>query len=251
MEITIAELYDGKATIIKNKDYLATKDFVKPFIDQMSSITNDFRIKVKLPDQITVGDIQDVTYNRVLIEAVLPKEHTIDNHEEVIGFLYGLDVRKPISKIYRGYLNSACTNLTVFDPKWMIVDEIKPGEQIIVKSKQLLEMPNNFKVTLDKLKKEFISKEKVYERLGSWIDASLRQHYYNGVQNVKISPNSAVEAYKSLYLDEDSPYYVKKDQEASMFNVYNAFTQTVTDDTKDIMNKFEKTMMINKILKLN
>lgn len=245
------ELYEGKATIIKNKDYLATKDYVLPFITEMAKYTNDFRIKVKLPDQITVGDSQDLTYNRVLIEAVLPKESTIDNHDEVIGFLYGLDVRKPISKIYRGYLNQACTNLSVFDPRWMIVEEIKAGETIPIKVKQLLEMPNNFKSSLDKLKKEFLAKEKIYERLGSWVDASLRQSYFNGIQHVKISPTVPIEAYKSLFINDASPYYIPKDEEASMFDVHEAFTQIITDDTKDIINKFEKTMLVNKILGLN
>ena len=45
---------------------------------------------------------------------------------EVIGFLYGLDVRKPVVKIYRGYLNRACTNLCVFDHQWLNIQEIGP-----------------------------------------------------------------------------------------------------------------------------
>lgn len=251
MEISLKELLEGKATIIKNKDYLATKDYVEPFLEKMANITSDFRISVKLPDQMTVGSTQDITYNRVLIEAVLPQEHCIDNHDEVIGFLYGLDVRKPITKIYRGYLNRACTNLAVFDPKWMIVQEVKPGEQIEIKSKQLLEMGNNFEPTLKKLKQEFIDREKIFERLGTWVDASLTKYYYNGMQTVKISPNVPVEAYKTLFVDEAHPYFVPQTREADMFEVYNAFTQIITDDTKDIMNKFEKTMMVNKILGLS
>ena len=40
----------------------------------------------------------DVTYNRVWIQAVLPDEYCFENHQEVIGMVYGLDVRKPIYK---------------------------------------------------------------------------------------------------------------------------------------------------------
>lgn len=248
METTLSELLTGKATIIKSKDYLATKDYVQPFIDAMSALTNDFRVKIKLPDQMTIGQSQDITYNRVLVEAVLPKDNSIDNHDEVIGFLYGLDIRKPVSKVYRGYLNQACTNLSVFDPKWMIVNEMRPGELIPIDIKKLLEIPNNFDQRLKKLKSEFVSKETIFDRLGGWIDKSLREYYHNGVQSVKISPNVAVEAYKSLYIDSASPYFTPHNEESSVYNVYNAFTQTVTDDTKDIMNRFEKTMMINKLL---
>jgi hypothetical protein len=250
MEVTLAELLNGKATIIKNKDYLSTADYVQPFLDSMAAITNDFRVKVKLPDQMTVGQQQDTTYNRVLVEAVLPAEHCIDKHDEVIGFLYALDVRKPISKLYRGYLNRACTNLCVFDPKWLTVTEMRPGEGIKIDSKQMLELPNHFEQRMRKLKSEFISDGEVLERLGGWVDKSLREYYYNGIQSVRISPNTAVEAYKSLYIDETSTYFKKSTEEASLFDVYNAFTQIITDDTKDFINKFEKTMMVNKLLGL-
>lgn len=251
MELTISELLDGQATTIKNKEYLQTKEYVQPFLDKMGKYTNDFRVKVKLPDQITtVGDAQNITYNRVLIEAVLPSESTIDNHDEVIGFLYGLDVRKPISKMYRGYLNRACTNLSVFDAKWLEVNELKPGEEIKFDIDKLLAMPNNFDITLKKLKSEFIKREEVTDRLGEWVDATLRDGWYNGMQSVKISPNIPVEAYKSLFIDQTSEYFVPLQEDASLFRVYNAFTQIITDDERDIMNKFEKTMMINQLLKV-
>lgn len=35
-----------------------------------------------------------------------------------------------------------------------------------------------------------------------------------------------------------------------MFTVYNAFTQIITDDDKDIMNKVEKTLLLKTILEL-
>ena len=35
----------------------------------------------------------------------------IRDSDEVVGLVYGLDVRKPVVKIYRGGLNRACTNL--------------------------------------------------------------------------------------------------------------------------------------------
>ena len=109
MEITLDELLRGKATRIKDRDYFPTEAYAEPFLETMSKFTSDFRVQVKLPDQITrtiTGEYNtdDVTYNRVLIEAVLPDEYAWDNHDEVIGFLYGLDVRKPICKMYRGVL---------------------------------------------------------------------------------------------------------------------------------------------------
>ena len=66
MEITLNALLEGKPTIIREKEYFATKDYIQPFIDEMSKFTRDFVNNVQLPDQVTISnDNRDVTYNRV------------------------------------------------------------------------------------------------------------------------------------------------------------------------------------------
>lgn len=66
MEITLNALLEGKPTIIREKEYFATKEYVQPFIDEMSKFTNDFIINVQLPGQITISnDNKDLTYNKV------------------------------------------------------------------------------------------------------------------------------------------------------------------------------------------
>ncbi len=250
MEITIPELLEGKATIIKSKEYYSTKGYVEPFLNLMKPFTNDFRVKVQLPNQITFGSTQDITYNRVLIEAVLPNDHTIDAHDEVIGFVYGLDVRKPVAKFYRGYLNQACTNLTVFNAKWITTQEIKPEESLKYNVKNLMEAGSDFATRLAALKTTNLTKAQTFEQLGKWVDGSLRKTHNNGVHDVKLAPKVAVDAYKSLFIDADSAHFIPANEEASMFDIYNAFTQILTDDKKDIMNKFEKTILINEILEI-
>ena len=42
MEITLQKLLEGKATIIKGKEYLSTKEYVQKFVDEMSKFTNKF-----------------------------------------------------------------------------------------------------------------------------------------------------------------------------------------------------------------
>lgn len=248
-QITIQELLTGKSTLIKGKQYLSTKEYVDPFLQEMSKYTNDFRVKIKLPDQMTgVVDNTDTTYNRVLIEAVLPSDHSIDGHDEVVGLLYGLDIRKPVYKTYRGYLNSACTNLSVFNPSWLNVAELKPLEGVSFDVKGMLELPNTFENDIKNLKKRTIDRDDMKPLLGKWVDLSLRDNYFNGIQNVRISPNVAIEAYKSLLIDVDSKYYIPETKEITLFDAHEALTQIVTDDSKDILNRFEKTMLINKFI---
>ena len=66
MEITLNSLLEGKPTIIREKEYFATKDYIQPFVDEMSKFTKDFIIDVQLPGQITISnDNKDLTYNKV------------------------------------------------------------------------------------------------------------------------------------------------------------------------------------------
>jgi hypothetical protein len=249
MDISLNELYKGKATIIKTKEFLPTRNYVEPFINKMSSLTDDFRIQVKLPDQVTTfRDETDVTYNRVLIQAILPKKYTIDYHDEVIGMVCGIDLKTPIVKIYRGYLNQACTNMCVFNPSWQVVQELSDSPINFNCLKELLEMTNDFPKKLEYLKSTFISREDRVNDLGKWVDYTLRACENDGFNKIKLASSVAIDAYKQLYVDDRSNYFIPVGQDPSLFTVYNSFTQITTNDTKDICHKFNKSMLITNLL---
>ena len=91
MELTLNELLAGKATRIKSKEYFPTAAYVEPFLERAQRLTSEFRVQVQLPNQITYtadGNIntEDITYNRVLIEAILPDEYKFndDPHRAVL-----------------------------------------------------------------------------------------------------------------------------------------------------------------------
>ena len=258
MEVTLNQLLEGKATRIKNKDYAPTRSYVEPFLERMSKITNDFRVQVKLPDQVTCTSGEgerhdDITYNRVLIQAVLPNK--FDNHQEVIGMVYGLDTRKPVVKIYRGALNMACLNLCVFNPSFLNAQELEPEKPINFKCIQpLMEQTSDIKAWLDRLSETEVpyEEEVINENLGSWVRGALISSYDTGYGKVKLATSTAIDAYKLLYEKKDSPYFVNPGQPTTMFNVYNAFTELISNaDARDIMNKAEKTLLLKEILGLS
>lgn len=258
MELSVEELLNtGKATKIKNREYFSAEQYVSPFLERMSKFTNDFRVQVKLPDQMSLTrnnelNTEDTIFNRVWIQAILPEQFTIDNHSEVIGLVYGLDVRKPVAKIYRGALNMACLNLCVFNPDFLHLQEIEPETPIDYKCIQpLMEQTSTLKVCLDKMKDTEVPYDNtlINENLGMWVRKTISISYNQGFGKVKLSSSTAVDAYKLLYEKEDSPYYVKEGESTSMFNVYNAFTELISNvDTRDIMNKVEKTLLLRNIL---
>ena len=97
----------------------------------------------------------------------------------------------------------------------------------------------------------------INERLGHWVRGTINNSYDNGFGKVKIASSTAIDAYKLLYEKKDSSYYVQPGESTSMFNVYNAFTELISNDGTvkdkqggDIVNKCEKTLLIKDILGL-
>lgn len=264
MELTLNELLKGKATIIKGKEYFNTEAYVTPFLERMSKFTNDFRIQAKLPDQISITkkedlNLEDTVFNRVWVQAVLPDEFSFDNHKEVIGMVYGLDTRKPVFKIYRGALNMACLNLCIFNPSFLSVQELEPERAANYKPLvSLLETTSDIKVWLDRLTEREVpyNEQLINENLGLWVRNSINSSYDTGYNKVKLAASTPIDAYKLVYEKEDSPYYVKQGDVTNMFNIYNAFTELITNDgtkdngSKDILNKCEKTLLLKDILTL-
>lgn len=256
MEITLEQLLSGKATKIRNKQFKTTAAYVEPFINRLSNITDDFRIQVKLPEQITVnnaGEIEtdDITYNRVYIQAVLPDHVCFENHTEVIGMVYGIDTRKPIAKMFKGALNSACTNLCVFNPAALSIQEIAPESPLDFRGLDaIINQTTDIAAYLTSLQNtEFdCNPAAIDQQLGHWVRNLLHRSIDVGYGKVKLATDMAVDAYKLLFVEKESPYYVSGDS-TSMFNVYNAFTQLITDNRpKEVMNECEKTLLIKDIL---
>lgn len=253
MEITINDLLQGKSTLIKNKQYLETKAYIEPFIDRMSKFTNDFRVQAKIPDQITnFGNNQDLTFNRVLIQAVLPPSYYEEmNHQKVVGMVYGLDVKNPIAKIYAGGLNMACTNLTVFSPEYLSVQDIEPESALNYSGiKNIMEMTDNLSIMLKKMKSTHIDRQNMTEYLGQWVDFALKEDYKANYGKIKIATSTPIQVYKDLFIDNDSDYFTPVGIDPDMFTVYNAFTDVFTGDSKDLMNKYEKTLLVSRMLNL-
>jgi hypothetical protein len=258
MDITVEELLKGKPTIIKGKNYFGTAAYVEPFLERLHNVTDDFRVHVQLPDQITRtvnGDINtdDITYNRVYIEAVIPDDECYIDHDKVIGMVMGLDTRKPVAKFYSGSLNAACTNLCVFDPSYLFCQQIEPETPLDFKPlDKVLDMKDATKEILTVLHETHFRNcvEDLERRLGSWCRNAMHISYSSGLQPVKLSIDSVIQAYKSLFEKEDSDYYQVGDT-VNMFDVYNAFTQQITnsrDKGKDLINMFEKTLLLRDIL---
>ena len=252
MEITLNALLEGKPTIIREKEYFATKDYIQPFIDEMSKFTKEFVVNVQLPDQVTISnDSKDVTYNRVWIQAIMPDKCTIDGYAETYGLIYALDARIPVYKVYRAYVNKETHNLCVFDPNWIQVYELKPETKLTYSIRELMEKPFDIEKRLKIMKNTFISAdiEDVHKLLGKLINRSLLYEYRNVGGKVKISPSDVIKAFEDVYHNNSSHYYVQPAVEGSLHNYYGAFCSQITN-SKDIIKKKKKTILVGMLFDL-
>ena len=252
MELTLEQALKGKATQIKGKEYLSTEAYITPFLERMSKFTDDFRIQAIPADQISISeDNEDIVYNRMWIQAVLPQEYAFENHKESINLLYALDTRKPLVKIFRNALNMACLNMCVWNASFLDVKELNPESAINYKPlNTLMELTEESHSILTRLNNTEVpyNQNNIDESLGKWIRNALETSYDNGFGKVKVGIPSIMDAYKLLYIDNESPYYIKKGEITTLFNIYNAHTQVISNDKKDIVNKFEKCGLIGRIL---
>ena len=258
MVITLNDALKGKATRIKNKEYFETKAYIEPFIDRMSKFTNDFRIRAVFPDQITKtksGEINmdDITFNRMWIQAVLPGELQFPNHYEAIHLLYALDTKKPVVKIARSAVNAACLNQCVFNPTFINIQSLEPETCIKYNIiDELMYQTNDIVSWLNRLSSIEIPYEEeiLNKRLGFWIRGCMKYYEDLGLGKIKLATSTAISAFKDLYDNEKSPYYVNSGESTTLFNVYNAFTDIISHDKKDITNVLEKTILLKRIIEL-
>lgn len=254
MELTIDQLLQGKATRIKDKEYFTTEQYVVPFLERMSKFTNDFIIQAKPADQISLtpnGDVnfEDIIYNRVNIEAVLPDEYCFEGHKQVVGFVYALDTRRPVVKEYMGGLRTACLNLCTFNPAALSVQELAPEHAIDYGFlDHCLSIADDMGAKLRTLSDMEFNRDQMFRELGQQVDRCINFKFHNDFGTVKLPESLPIEVYKNLFYNEKSDYYTTEDF-VSGFDVYQAYTDIICNGkSKDLVNRFEKTLLVSRIM---
>ena len=258
IDLKLDEIYRGKATMIKDNKYFSTQQYVEPFIDRVDKMCQgNFIIKAQPANQISLtpqGDVnmEDIVFNRVWVQGILPGEYAYENHQQSINMLYALDTRKPLVKIFKNTLNMACLNMCVFNPEHINIQEIVPATAVDYNFVDyVMKLVDDTKVRLEELAKLSLDPDDLKEKMGYWIDKCIKSKYISNFGTIKLSETLPIEVYKSIVIDEKSPYFAKNGI-VDGFTVYNAFTDILTNDKgKDIVNKFEKILLVNNLLKEN
>lgn len=251
---------EGSATVIKNKEYLSAKAYIEPFVERLKPYTSNIICNVKLADQVSYDDKGvDTIYNKVLITAVLPddKDVSINRNNKVVSYhrvvcmAYTLDVKTPICKFYTGVVDSDFV-FYAFGADCISVQKIEPDTPINYTFLQTIidnGLKDNCQFILNQNVTRSISKDKIIENLGEWIDFTIKKEYINDSGKIKLSTGFPIEAYKALMINRDSDYFVDGD-EIPMPEILKSFLIQISTDDKDLINRYEKTQLVNQLLKL-
>lgn len=248
----LKNLLEGKTTVIKGKQYLSTKAYIEPFMKRLEQFNPEYICQVKMPDQLSLTDGKpDLVYNRVHLQAIMPESFYLkEGMRKVIGMVYGLDVKNPIAKFYVADIDKDY-NIVSFDQDAINVQKIEAETALDYTCiKSLLEKTDTNALMINQIKKVYIERDNMVKILGSWIDYALDGSFTNDGGKVKLSTSLPVDVYKLIVKDKDSNFYVPETKQISVYDVYRTFINQIRIDDKDIINKFEKTILIKRLLKL-
>lgn len=252
MKVTLQNLYKGCSTTIKGRTFFSAKQYVEPFISAISPYVNIHICEAKIADQLE-GNGTNAIYNKVLVVGVFKNDYSFTikdtTFHRVICMNYSLDTRKPMCKFYTGVIDSDF-NFYAFGNDCMNIQTIEPESAIdysYINAVINNGLKDNCQAMLEQLSNVYIPK--TTNMLGQWVDCAIKKEYYNEAGKVKLSTSLPIEVYKALVLDQDSAFY-EDVQQLSLLNILKPFSNYICTDEKDIINRYEKIQLVNKLLGL-
>ena len=253
MEIGLNDLLTtGHKTKIHNNEYYSTETYVMPFIEKLNKFTDLFVCQAIPLSQVSINPdgSENTIYNKVHVEAVLPGENPEIN--EVIGFTYALDTRKPLVRFYKAWKRADCGCLLLNNSNFIITNELEPERAINYSPiNQLLEkeLPFDWIEQLQKVSWK-ATNDQVNYRLGQWLRFTINFFDNSDFGKVKIATNDIINGYKSIFEDLKSPFFNSLGTDCLNYQLFSAFSNILYQNSKDPANLIIKTRLLCNILSL-
>lgn len=244
-QLTIDDVLNSKVYMKENSQisFGSPRQYIEPFMERLKDLNPTY--KVSISDRVANKDEEtdkiNEAFGRVLIEAKLPEQYTVESHDTVCGLVYALDTQKPNIKVYSGHNAWACTNLSIFGARYIHTVEILQGtssiyEKIAEYVEGITEQTRKFKEIHDAMNSKFYENEEIDRVIGKLL--------INSYKNKSIGTTPILSAMKDL-LDPKSVYSIRENK-TSQWNIYSAMTQYVTDKV-DIVDKSLKSVAISNL----
>lgn len=138
----------------------------------------------------------------------MPKQE--EDLNEIYHFVYALDTRTPVYKIFRSY--GPC----VFNTEWLTINKIEGETAPKYSLDNLMKYTNDVIPIVKKMKSTFLDSDKRHSLLGELIEKSMLYEYNNIGGKTKLSPSLVTKAYESVYMDSSSNFYVGDTEESNV-----------------------------------
>lgn len=242
--VSLNDILKSKVYIKENSgvNFGSPRQYIEPFLEKMKDSGATYRVAVaeRTANKEEEGEINEA-YGRVLIEAKLPNEFCVNEHDSVIGMLYALDTQKPSMKIYSGENAWACTNLSIFGSRYIHSVELVQGvnsvyDKTMEYMEGLTQQLSRFRTIYTKMN------EKIYEgeEINTIVGYLLRESY----KNKSIGTTPIISAMQSM--EDNKSKYAIRENKISQWLTYNAITQYVTDKCS-ISEKASKSVSISNL----
>lgn len=247
MELQLAEVLESKV-YIQDKSQItfgSPKSYIEPFLDiiEKANLKVNYRVSVseRTANREAESEKINAAYGRVCIEAKLPEQYTVKNHDSVIGMVYALDTQKPTIRVYSGENAWACTNLAIFGARYIHqVDLMGGASSIYDKSLEFVEgiaeQLARFQRIYEYMNDTILVEDQIDKEFGRILRAANKNKF--------IGTNPVLSALKDLE-DPKSKYAIKEGR-TTQWNMYSALTQYVTDKV-DILEKSSKTVLLSNL----
>lgn len=227
--LTIDDILESK-TFIKNKttSYGSPKDFLNPFLELANQQNVDIRVQGEKP-VVNINDdgSENISYGRVLVQANY-KEFSTNEVQATVGYLYSLDTARPMVKAFTGSKVFACTNLCVFG-----ADHLYTGDLGVAGSlESSLAHMKGFLMTAGESFERNLRAVEALKAIRYETRAEIEQLYgqlvMKSIANKQVGIRNFVAAIDE-FTNPESPYVIYPEKGTDAWNVYNGFTQYVTD----------------------
>lgn len=248
MELTLNSILESKIYVKENSaiSFKSPHEYIQPFIDGASKLTDDFRISVSgaVKNKNEEDETINVAYGRVLVEAILPGNFDTDkglgDTYGTIGFMYALDLQKPVIKVYSGRYARACTNLCVFGADRVFTQDLTGNLS------KCFEIAQDY---FDIAEKDLANSIKLItymrdtELQGGNLDEFTGILLRRSMLNQKLGHTPIIQGTRELY--NDKSIYSLKDGKTSLWNYYNSITENIKK--VDILDRATKTALLTEL----
>lgn len=246
------DVMQGAATTIKDVKYLKTAEYVQPFLNKVEEKAYDISFAASEPKQnILVDGSVVTTYNRVHVIATLNSEYDTDEFKTIVGMIYGLDIRKPVAKFYKAYVNKETGDMYMFDDSAIDVQDLEedtlPSYDIV---DDLLENKDDVTDNVTSLRMNEISaeRENVDALFGKWLHNVMTTSWNQGYGPIKLAISTITDMFKDMFINEKSADFVDESDVTTMLAVYKNLVHAISADGRDITNCVEKILLVRQIL---